>query len=176
MSERYPPLQRGLHWGMALTLPLQGLLGWLAERVDDPALGRWLIAAHLQLGLLLLLGIALRLGLRLHRPPPALLTPDPRWQRRMAASVHVALYLLLVLLPLSGLLLWVWMQTPLDVLGLLQLPAPMSVRPADETTLVIAWYLHVWGAWGLLGLVTLHLGAALWHQWILRDRRISRRM
>ncbi|MCU0757236.1 MAG: cytochrome b/b6 domain-containing protein [Xanthomonadales bacterium] len=176
MSERYPPLQRGLHWCMALTLPVQGLLGGLAERVDDPALGRALIAAHLQLGLLLLLLIALRIGVRVRQPPPALLTPDPLWQRRMAASVHAALYLLLVLLPLSGLLLWVWMRTPLDILGLLQIPALMSVRPTDETTLVIAWYLHVWGAWGLLGLLSLHVGAALWHQGILRDRRISRRM
>lgn len=176
MSERYAPLHRALHWGMALTLPIQGLLGWSAERVDNPVLGTWLIAAHLQLGIALLLLITVRIAVRVRRPPPPPATADPAWQRYGAATVHAALYLLLVLLPLSGLVLWGWMQTPLEILGVLQIPALMTVRPVDETPLALAWYLHVGGAWALLGLVALHIGAALRHQWILRDRRITRRM
>jgi cytochrome b561 len=82
----------------------------------------------------------------------------------------------MLLLPLSGLVLWAWMRTPLDLFGLLHVAPVLSTRPDDETSLVIGWYLHVWGAWALAGVAALHVGAALWHQWIVRDRRILDRM
>lgn len=173
---RYSRLHRRLHWATALTLPAQGLLGWLSERVDDALLGKALMAAHLQLGVVLLVLLALRLTVRFWRPTPPPPLGDPRWQQRIAAVVHATLYALMVLLPLSGLVLWAWMRTPLDLFGLLHVAPVLSTRPDDETSLVIGWYLHVWGAWALAGVAALHVGAALWHQWIVRDRRILDRM
>lgn len=87
IERRYSRLHRRLHWATALTLPLQGLLGWLSERVDDALLGKALMAAHLQLGVVLLILLALRLTVRFWRPTP----PRP-WVIRDGSSGPPPLY------------------------------------------------------------------------------------
>ena len=84
--------------------------------------------------------------------------------------------MLLLLLPVSGYVIWVWMDAPRQLLGVLWLPA-LFVPPADdESWRALAWYVHVGGAWVLSLLVVLHVAAAAWHQWWRRDGLISRRL
>ena len=176
-DERYPPLARLLHWGVALGVLVQIGLGWAAETASERDTGARLLHLHFQLGMLLLALMVLRAGRRLLHglPPPATVDARP-WRRRLAACVHAALYLLLFVLPLSGYVIWVWMDGPRDVFGLGQVPRLFTPPADDETWRAIAWYVHCWSAWALAGLVALHVAAALWHQWVLRDRLVSRRL
>jgi cytochrome b561 len=64
----------------------------------------------------------------------------------------------------------------MEVLGVLQVPRLFSPPADDETWRAIAWYVHYWSGWALLGLVLLHVAGALWHQYIRRDGLISQRM
>lgn len=175
-SDRYSPPLRLLHWVVAGLLPVQFGLGVAAERVDDRADSDALLGAHFQLGVVLCLLMVVRLGWRLVAREPQAAEGEPAWRRRAVKAAHVGFYVLLLALPASGQVIWTWMGADRSVLGVVELPALFTPPEDDETGRAIAWYVHVYGAWILSILVAIHVAAACWHQWILRDRLIARRM
>lgn len=174
---RYGRFARLLHWSMAVLLPIQIASGFASERVARRDVADLLLAMHFQLGVLLLALVMIRIAWRLLRGMPAALSIGiHRWRSRVAAGVHGALYALLLILPVSGYVIWIWMGEDRTWLGLIDVPALFSVPPDDETGRAVAWYVHVYGAWLLSGLIALHVVAALWHQFVRKDDLIRRRM
>ena len=172
--ERYPLPLRVLHWLLALLLAMQFTLGFVAEY----GAVRWseaLLRLHFRLGMLILALTVLRLCLRLVMSMPAVDTEEPPGVHRARSWIHGLLYLLVLALPLSGHVIWVWMGADRTLFGGLEMPA-LFVPPDEETGRAVAWYVHVYGAWILLGLVCLHLLAAMFHQWTRGDDFIARRM
>ena len=169
-AARYSPLARALHWIVALLVPVQFGLGWIAEHSSAADGGMRVLRWHYQLGMLLLLAILLRLA----RGAPEAGPGQPRWQRRIAQATHAGLYLLLCLLPASGYVVWVWMGAPMEVLGTFEVPRAFRPPADDERGRAIAWYLHVYGAWSLTALIVLHVAAALWHALVRRDGLMRR--
>ncbi len=132
---------------------------------DGRALRQWLLEGHRHFGLLVLalffLRIAVRLRLGRLQAPAGM-----GWVVRAAAALtHVAMYALLLSLPLLGWALSDALAKPVHLLGL-SLPTLVEPDPDLADTLQ-AWHLDA--AWALLALVTLHVGAALWHHFIRRD-------
>lgn len=174
MMSRYNLLARLLHWIVAILVFLQLFLGFAADRADTRA-AEPLIDRHVQVGVLVLSLMALRLLWRSFRAPPALPDKHPLWQRRAARAVHHFIYALLFIMPVSGYVLWAWMGKPLDLFGLV--PIPILFRGGDdETWRSIAGYSHTYAGFVLIALLTLHVTAALWHQFIRRDGLITKRM
>lgn len=173
--DRYPLLLRLLHWLLAVLLVVQVLLGLAAEHWLSREHGNAVLAVHFKLGLLILCLMTLRLYLRLLLPTPRCSDEAPRWIRWIRLCVHASLYAVTFTLPVSGYVIWIWMGADRSLLAGLELPA-LVVPTADETGRVIAWYLHVYGAWVLVVLAGLHAAAALHHQWRHRDDFIARRM
>lgn len=173
--ERYPLVLRVLHWLLALLLAVQIALGLAAEHWTTQAVSNALLPLHFKLGVLILCLMLLRLGLRLALPVPGRNVGEGLWIRRARSLVHGLLYLLVLVLPISGHVIWVWMGADLTLLGELKVPA-LFVPPDEETGRAVAWYVHVYGAWTLLALVCLHAAAAVLHQWKRRDGFIARRM
>jgi cytochrome b561 len=173
-SKRYSPIARWLHWlvaGLAIT---QIMLGFAADWSDDPLSAR-LLDQHVRIGLLLLALMILRLLWRLANAPPALPESIAAWQGRMAAVVHATLYALLLAMPVTGYVLWAWTSPTLDFFGLG--PVPILFRGGeDEFWRSVAGYAHEYGAYAISGLVLLHIGAALFHSFIVRDLSIAERM
>lgn len=163
-----PRSLRVLHWLTALFLVLAAALILLRDEVDGRALRLWLLEGHRHLGLFVLILFAVRvlLRFRLGRLPPE--GNLPRLMRVAAGCTHVALYLLLLAQPLLGWALSNAQGKPVHFFGI-TLPALVASDDdlADSLTL---WHQDV--AWALLALVTLHVGAALWHHFILRDRTL----
>lgn len=172
--DRYPCLLRVLHWLLALMLALQFVLGFAAEygaaRVSEA-----LLPLHFRLGVMILGLTVLRLCLRLVMPTPAADPGESPGLRRARSAVYGLLYLLVLAVPVSGHVIWVWMGADRTLFGALEVPA-LFVPPADETGRAVAWYVHVYGAWILLGLVGLHILAAVLHQRARRDGFITHRM
>ena len=103
------------------------------------------------------------------RRPVAL--PGAVWQRRAAVASHVALYVLLLLVPLSG---WWYNSTagfPLRWFGLFALP-PLGA--ADPMLKALARDRHEWLFYALAAVVVVHVAASLWHHLHLRDATLSR--
>lgn len=165
-----------LHWSMAAILLFLLALGiWMANFVPDLIERFRLTQLHKSWGAVAFALALLRLGWRaVDRPRPALPAATPPWQRRAARASHVLLYALMILMPVSG---WVMASaSPLqetlgmtnEVFGLFALPDPWvpGVEPLSDA----ARSLHVAAALTLMAVLALHVGAALKHHLIDRDR------
>ena len=154
-----------LHWLTVAALVLAAAVILVRTQVDARPLRASLLDLHRHFGVCVLILFALRIAwrVRLGRLPD--MAPSGRTMRVMAALAHAALYASLLVLPLLGWMLSDAQDKPVHFLGLV---LPRLVQPdfdlADE---LLVW--HQDAAWVLLGLTVLHLLAALWHHFVLRD-------
>jgi len=171
----YSPLQRWLHWIIGFIVIAMIPMGlYMVARynaVDFDPITTWLFDSHKLAGLVVLALVIVRLGVRLAQgvPPPAESLSGA--QRFAAHAVHLALYGLLLAMPVLG---WIGASAyELNTLpGGLQLPA--IVGP-DKDLAGRVFYWHYIGGLVLAGLIVLHLGAALVHRFVFKDQ-IYRRM
>lgn len=173
-SERYSRVARLLHWTVALLVLFQIGLGFGANWSDRPVSDR-LLHQHVRFGLLIVALMVLRLSWRLASPPPALPSSVTGWRRPAAGLTHQALYLLLLVMPVSGYVLWAWIGPTLDWWGVGRVPI-LFRGGDDELWRSVAGYVHQYGAYTVSALVILHIAAALHHQFARRDGLIGRRM
>ncbi len=154
-----------LHWLTVLCLVLAAGLILYRDQVDGRALRMWLLEGHRHFGLLVLLLFAVRvvIRIRLGKLPPH--DGSSLAVRAMAALTHVAMYALLLGLPVIGWCLSDAEGKPVHFLGV-TLPA-LVASDEDLADTLQTWHLNA--AWVLLGLVSLHIVAALWHHFVLRD-------
>lgn len=171
MPTRYTAPAILLHWLMAAGLAGVFALGvYMHELPFSPAKLQW-YAWHKWAGVSLFLLALLRLAWRLgHRPPPL---PDtlPAWQARLAGGVHLALYGLMLAIPLSGWLMSSAKGVSTVWFGILPLPDLVARDPILGDRLLV---LHQGLNFSLLGLVLLHAGAALWHHLFMHDAILLR--
>lgn len=159
-----------LHWTIAaLIVATLGVGSFAADLPVSPARLK-VLTWHKWTGLTILALTLLRLAWRLTHPPPAS-PPMPRWQAHAAAAGHALLYALGLGVPVAG---WAYSNAagfPVAWFGVVPLP---DLLPADKSlaALVKAW--HAVLAWSLAVLAAGHVGAALWHQWVQRDRLLER--
>ncbi len=126
---------------------------------------------HKWLGVTVFLLAAARLMWRLTHPPPRLPAALPMWQRRAAAASHILLYVLIVVIPLSGWLYSSASGVPTVYLGELRLPDLLAKNKAlaDQLRLI-----HVTLNYTMLMLVTIHAAAALKHHFLDGDDVLAR--
>ena len=171
LDNRYSPPLIAVHW---LTLVLLVAVYALIELHDvfpKGSAARDLMKTwHFMLGLSVFALVLVRLPLRLvlHAPPitPAL----PAWQQRLAMAMHVALYALLLVLPLLGWLTLSAKGKAIPFFGL-QLPPLMGADKALGETLE---NIHAFiGDMGFV-LIGLHASAALYHHYLVHDDTLRR--
>ena len=154
-----------LHWITVLCLCVAATLILIRDQVDERALRQWLLEGHRHFGLFVLFLFFVRviLRIRLGKLPSA--DNSSRLVHVLAGLTHIALYALLLALPVLGWALSNAQDKPVHLFGA-TLPALVS---ADEDLADTLQTWHVNAAWLLLGLVSLHIGAALWHHFVMRD-------
>jgi cytochrome b561 len=159
-----------LHW---LTVLLIVGLGIVGNWMDDLPSGMQKIqvyALHKSVGLTVLALTLFRLGWRFYAGAPAL-APMPRWQRLAAHGSHVALYALLLAMPLSGWLFNSAAGFPLHWFGLVKVPA---LAHYDKALKALALEFHEGLFKVLLAVVAVHVIAAFKHHFIDRDETLAR--
>ncbi|QNN47539.1 cytochrome b [Thermomonas brevis] len=164
-------LSKALHWLIAALILA---MAWIGLTMGDMPNGPDKIATyalHKSIGLSIFALAALRLGWRLYAGAPAPVTGTPRWQERIASATHVALYVLLLALPLTGWLLNSAAGFPLQWFGLFNLP---SIAARDEALHTLAVQTHEALFWALAVLVVMHAAAALYHHLFLGDATLAR--
>lgn len=166
---RYGPGAMAFHWAMFLLVVAVGILGLLHDDWPKQTQAFW-INVHAMIGLLLWLVLIARIGWRIRHPPPALPAEAGALARRLSSPVHWALYLLLFVTPLIGVVTFVYHGRVFDF-GIFQIdPGIKSNRAIFHPTEDIHGYL----AYAIFALAALHALAALWHRFILRDGVLAR--
>ena len=161
-----------LHWVIAImVLGLFSLGLWMTDLTYYHAGYKWAPEMHKGFGSLLFVLMVLRLTWRMANVSPQLERSIPPWQRRLAEWNHRTLYGLLFILMLSGYLISTADGRPLDVFGVIQVPATISTLPKQED---VAGLWHQYLAWILMGFILVHTLAALKHHFINRDRTLKK--
>jgi cytochrome b561 len=154
-------VSRAIHWLMAALLIALLALGTRIESMEPGLANLWLYSLHKSLGLTALALVIARLVWHRLSPPPTPIGPPRSWEVRAARAGHAALYLLMLVVPLSG---WVASAaTGIDVMlfDRWTLPRIAPVSPAWEDA---GFTIHGIATKLLFGLVILHLVAALLRQ------------
>lgn len=172
-------VQRLLHWAMAaLILFMIGLGLWMVEieNVFD-AFGWYQL--HKSWGFVVFALALVRVIWRWVQPvTPALPRHMPGWERAAAEGGHIALYILLFALPVSG---WLMASaSPLQdqfglknmVFGLFETPDPFI--PGDKALEGTLKSVHAALAWALIFVLAGHVAGALKHHFIARDDVLKR--
>lgn len=165
----YGTVARTLHWLVFALVAVQVIIGWTMPHIRPGVPQEGLVAWHLSIGALLMLVVLLRLAWRVVRPTP--LAAMATWERVLATLTHVALYLLLIVIPVLGWAAAGYFGYSIRLFGFIPLPAlaDHSMRWAHEAGDIHDLLTNV-----LLGVVGLHVLAALWHYFVRRDRIVQR--
>jgi cytochrome b561 len=167
----YGEVAKSLHWLIVLLLVAQFALAWTMPEIHRGTRPETLINLHLSVGTVILLVALFRLAWRLRFPVPLLADDVPRWQHRAAQASHGLLYLLLLLMPLLG-----WANASargwrIDFFGVTALP---PLLPENSPLGRALGDVHIWTSYVLLGLIGVHVAAALYHHFWLGDRVLRR--
>jgi cytochrome b561 len=168
----YDPVARAAHWLTFILVAAEFTVGWCMPEVEWGTEPTGLIGIHLMLGSSLLIVVLFRLGWRLtHAGPPPLLSL-PSWQRWSAGITHIALYAMLLVMSLTGWASASARQWPVLAFGFLRLPA--IVAPEAKIGFELGDIHADTLTWVLLGVICLHILAALYHRLIKRDAVLKR--
>jgi cytochrome b561 len=158
------------HWLVVALLFVQYPIGWLMPDLHRNMQPGAPMTFHVSFGLAILILILLRLAWRLTHPvaPESSLPP---WQRLSSELVHWMLYVMVLATTLTGWLFASFRGWSLSFFYLVPLPMLSSDNAAAGKTID---GLHQAAEWLLLALIVVHVGAALAHIFIYRDRIMQR--
>ncbi len=170
--QSYGVITKLLHWSIAmLTLALFGLGVWMVELGYYDNWYQRAPTLHEGVGALLFILLAIRIFWRWSNIHPDPLKTHRPWEKIAARLTHILLNMLLLAITISGYLIVTAKGAPLNVLNLFNIPASVTdiMNQADK-----AGELHLWLAWALIILVSIHALAALKHHFIDKDSTLNR--
>jgi cytochrome b561 len=154
--KRYHPLMVVLHW---LTVILLLGAGFLSESGGSSP-----ISLHMILGSLLLVTLIARLIVRFNVKRPVWANTGNPFLNKLGELVHIGLYFFaFYILTLGGLI-----ASQRNLLGYIMGNGSVERVSRDLRTF------HQLGWLAILGLLLLHIGGALYHQFILKDNLLNR--
>ena len=162
---RFTPLQRTLHWVMAVCILAMLFIGvGMVSTVASEYLT--LVNIHKPLGILILILALIRLVVRLvyGAPPLPLDLPEPM---KLAAYLsQYALYALMIAMPLIGWAMLSAADYPVTLWSGFSLP---QIVPQSASLHTLLWSAHFYLAFCFFALILMHLAAGLFHALIRRD-------
>jgi cytochrome b561 len=167
----YGAVARLCHWLTVVSLLVIMPIGLVMGDLPRGLLQDTLFVTHESLGLTILGLTAVRLLWRLtHQPPPPSRDLSPL-EVRASGSVHILLYVVLMVMPVTGYLFVTYSGIALHYFGLARVPALVTPdKPTGELFLAV----HVALQWAIYGLALMHIGAALHHFFVRRNDVLSR--
>lgn len=172
-AEKFGRVAITFHWVMALGLVLAVLFGLGTVYIDDTRTSRSALAVHQTIGFVMFLLAVARLYWRVTHAPPTPPEGFPRGQRIASAVTHATLYLFLLGMPMTGYIGLAARGREIPVFGLFNLP---HLTPRSFDLSANAQTIHYYAQFVLYALVALHVGAALYHRFVLKDGILERMM
>lgn len=170
-SSRYGAVAQSFHWVIAGLIVAQFVLATRAADLPIGAHKLGLLARHKSFGMTVLMLAVLRLLWRLKNPPPELPAGMSVLERRVAHATHLAFYVLLFAMPLTGWLMSSAKNYSVSWFGLFTWPNLIS---RNETAFDVLRSTHHLLGGALLAIAVLHVLAALKHHFWNKDDVLRR--
>ncbi len=169
-SQYYTRTAQMLHWLMAIIFIAAWIIGFysgnfLSYDVDGSFKGT-VITLHKNIATVIIFLVVVRIFWRYTHPTPELPNTMSPTMKRLAHFGHLALYFMLLALPITGCLFSWSAGHPAPVLYLFNLPTLISENP--EITAIVK-PLHIYISWAAGILLAGHILAALKHHFIDKD-------
>lgn len=170
-TRRYGLLSIGIHWLMLLLfIAVYACIELRSFYPKGSDIREGLKTWHFMFGMLVFVLVWLRLAARMSGSVPGIHPQPPDWQQLSAKLLHLALYALMIAMPLSGWLLLSASGKPIPFFGL-HLPALISenkdlakqIKEIHEFVGTSGYYL-----------IGLHVVAALYHHYLKHDDTLTR--
>jgi cytochrome b561 len=171
MNNSYTAIAKFFHWGMALVIAGLMALGFVMTDLPLSPDKLQYYAWHKWAGVSVFMLVWLRLLWRAFNPPPAYPNSMSPWLQRVAHLGHVALYGLMIAIPLSGWLFSSAKGVQTVWFGVLPLP---DLLEKDKELAHLLQEVHESLNYLLLFLLAGHVGAALKHHWVDKDDILKR--
>ncbi len=162
VASRYQPVLVALHWLLALMIIGLLCLGFfvLADMPNTDPKKLDILVWHMSGGMFVLVLMVLRLIIRRWSARPAMAATGSPLLDRMASMAHIGFYVIVFLMIATG---WItgWFISDVFQPNGGSLPASFSVFPSFRAHAALATLLAV--------LIAVHIVAALYHQFVLKD-------
>jgi cytochrome b561 len=167
----YNPVLRAVHWLMAILIFAALALGVWAIQLPRSDFRSEVLFVHKSIGVTVFALVILRIVVRLIVGAPAYARPLGRLVHAAASSGNLALYALMIAMPVSGYLASAAGGHEISFFGLFDLPNLVARNKALDEAAGQAHYVFAW----LLGVtLVLHLAAVVWHARVRRDEVLTR--
>lgn len=166
----YGSVTKFFHWLIFLLVTFMVIFGFYIDEIPKEYRGL-AFNIHKLIGLSILLLMILRLLWGLFNLKPVLPAETPHWQIFTERIVHFLLYFIIILMPISGWIGSVAGGKP-PHLGAMNLDLPLA---PNKFLSHFSFEVHETLALIIIGLVAIHVLAALYHEFIKKDN-ILRRM
>lgn len=170
MTNTYTRVAIALHWMIGLAIILMLGFGFFMEDMPDH-MKPFIYQTHKSIGLTILALSFFRLFWRLSHQTPSLPEGMKKWEILASKLTHYGFYILMIGIPLSG---WALVSSapapydyPVQWFGLFTWPS-LPLARAGETAESFS-EIHEILAIGTIGLLVLHIGAALKHHFVNKD-------
>jgi cytochrome b561 len=163
----YSRESRLLHWTIA-ALILLGLIpiGLTMVSLEDGPLKNFLYELHKSFGMVVFALVVVRVAVRAAQGFSPLPDTLPEWQKIAARATHLALYMLILAVPVLGYTGAAMCCAPVNLFWTVPIPIPVE-GGMDQAEVMLAW--HKAAVFLMAGILVLHIGAALWHRFVRRD-------
>jgi len=169
---RYSGFAMTLHWLVAIAVIVTWRIAEAAELAPTREARGEIMGNHFALGVVIFALVATRFIWRQMNPPPAPVPSHVGWERMLAKATHLAMYTLLLVMPLVGWFAMSMCGSPISVWGVVEVPAlPVPVNPDLSEEI---FDLHAIAGTTLLVLIAVHVLAALKHTVIDKDGTLFR--
>ena len=173
-SDRFGSLTKLLHWSIFLLFIVQYFLvyrrGYFPK--DAPEKLQYILL-HESIGACLLVLALLMITWHYVGTRPPMPNNMTTGHVMAARFIHFLLYFTMLFQPISGVVMSQMAGYHVGVFGLFELP---TLFAKNEAVGKIVFTAHVWDSYVIIGLVSAHIIAALYHHFVVKDNILKRMM
>lgn len=170
-GRRFDRISRINHWFTAAVFLVALGIGLV---IDYAGLSEETIFAlydwHMLFGIVVLVYGLWRVSWRMVNGFPAPVDGTPRWQLRAARAVHIALLIVIIVMPISGIVMTISGGFDVAIWGVVLVPSIGEIAWLNSAAGFAHWAISML----ILVLLALHIGGVLKHHFVDRDATLSR--
>lgn len=167
----YGLITKVLHWIVGLLIISMVIVGFTMTSMAPSPEKFELYKMHKAFGVITLFLVIIRILWRITNTYVQVAAGVSTTLRWAAKVIHLLLYILMLIMPISGVLMSRLSGYPISVFEIFTIPAASEKNPEFAK---FFHDIHEYAALGLVILITIHILAAFYHHFIRRDNTLTR--